>query len=78
MNIQPEKQVIKPIITKPKEVTQIKPRLGQGRAGLRCKINTQISKPVVQMIEKPLEIPNIPKMQDKVTTIPNLAIAFFQ
>ena len=32
-NVQPEKQVIKPIISKPKEVSQIKPRLGQGRAG---------------------------------------------
>ena len=37
-NIQPEKQIIKPIISKVKEVSQIKPRLRQGRAGLRCKI----------------------------------------
>ena len=37
-NIQPEKQTLKPIVvTKAKEVCQINPRLGQGRAGLRCK-----------------------------------------
>ena len=29
LNIQPEKQVIKPIISKVKEVSQIQPRLGQ-------------------------------------------------
>ena len=51
LNIQPEKQAIKPIISKQKEVSQIQLRLGQGRAGLRCKINTQISKSIAQMIE---------------------------
>ena len=35
--IEPEKQIIKPIISKVKETLQIKPRLGQGRARLRCK-----------------------------------------
>ena len=39
-NVQPEKQVIKPMITKVKEVSQRKPRLGQERAGLRHKIKT--------------------------------------
>ena len=53
LNIQPEKQVIKPIeVTKAKEVWQIKQRLGQGRAGLRCKIKTEISKPTVQVMER--------------------------
>ena len=34
LNIQPEKQVMKPIaVIKAKEVSQIKPWLGQGRAG---------------------------------------------
>ena len=28
-----------------KEVSQIKPRLGQGRAGLRCKIKTKVLAP---------------------------------
>ena len=51
-NIQPEKQVVKPItVIKGKEVSQVKPRLGQGRAGLRCKINTSISKPLMQVTE---------------------------
>ena len=38
-NIQPEKQIIRPLVQKAKtqKIPQIKPRLGQGRAGLRCK-----------------------------------------
>ena len=36
-NIQPEKQVITPKVTRATEISQIKPKLGQGRAGLRCK-----------------------------------------
>ena len=56
-NVQPEKQVIKPIaFMKMKEVSEIKPRLGQGRAGLRCKIKTLIptiiNKPIEQAVEK--------------------------
>ena len=54
-NIQPEKQVIKPITVTNVEFTQVKPRLGQGRAGLRCKIKTPVSRPIVQTIEKPLK-----------------------
>ena len=34
-----------------KEVSQIKPRLGQGRAGLRHKIKTLIPKPIAQVRE---------------------------
>ena len=64
-NVQPEKQVIKPVITKAKEVPQIKPRLGYGRAGLRCKIKPQISRSIVQTIGKPLKIPGIPKCKTK-------------
>ena len=42
-NIQPEKQVIKPVtVTKAKEVSQIKPRLGQGRAELRHKMKLRL------------------------------------
>ena len=62
------------MITKEREVSQIKPRLGQGRAGLRCKINAQITGFIVQTVEKPLKIPKVPKVQDKVTTIPNFAM----
>ena len=40
-NIQPEKQVLKPMVDmKMKEISQIKPRLDDWRAGLRCKIKT--------------------------------------
>ena len=59
-NVQPEKQVIKPIaITKMKEVSQVKPMLGQGRAGLRCKIKTPIPKPIAQVTEKPIQQPTV-------------------
>ena len=68
---QPEKQTIKPLVSKVRKVLQIIPRLGQGRAGLRCKIKTWISKPIAQTVEKPLQIPYIPKVKDKVMTIPN-------
>ena len=36
-----------------KEMSQSKPRLGQGRAGLRCKIKTliPINKPIAQAME---------------------------
>ena len=39
-NIQLEKQVIKPITTKAKAVSQKKPRLEEGRVGLRCRKNS--------------------------------------
>ena len=40
-NAQPEKQVFKANNThKMKEVSQMRPRLGQGRAGLRCKMKS--------------------------------------
>ena len=55
-SVLPEKQVMKPIVvTKMTEVSQIKPRLGQGRAGLRCKIKTAVSllinKPIAQVMK---------------------------
>ena len=57
-----------------KEISQIKPRLGQGRAGLRCKIKTLIpvNKPIVQVMEHPPKIlaPKSPKVQDKVIPTP--------
>ena len=83
--MQPEKQVIKQIIkpitvTKTKEVSQIKYRLGQGRAGLRHKIlspiPTLINEPITQATEKQPKVlvPKTPKIQDKVVPIPNYAI----
>ena len=44
-NIRLEKQVIKPIIrSEAKGVSQIKPRLGQGRAGIKQKLLKQHTK----------------------------------
>ena len=51
LNILPEKKVMKLVaVLKAKEVSQIKPRLGQGRAGLRCKIKTQMPIPISRPI----------------------------
>ena len=48
LNILPEKQAIKPIITSEvKGVMQIKPKLGQGRAGIKCKIKLPLSPPLL-------------------------------
>ena len=56
-NILPEKQVVKPIITsKATRIPQSKPRLGQGKVGLRWEIITPvpflITKPIVKISEK--------------------------
>ena len=56
---------------------QIKPRLYQGRAGLRYKIKTQISKPIAQVTEMPpskILVPNTSKIQDTAIHIPNYTI----
>ena len=67
-NTKTRRQIIKPVpVTKVKEILQIKPRTGQGRAGLRHKIKTQTSKPIVQTIEKPpskIVMSNISKTKD--------------
>ena len=62
-----------------KEVSQIKPRSGQGRAGLRCQIKTPMPKPIVQVMKKPIEqpkaiMPETSKIWDKVIPIPNYTI----
>ena len=82
LNIQPEKQVMKPIaVAKAKELSHIEPRLSQGRAGLRCKIKMPvpqlISRPVVQEMENPVEqskvlVPESSRICDKIT--PDYAI----
>ena len=65
---------MKPLtVTEAREVSQIKPRLGQGRAGLRCKIRTPmatpISKPIVQMTKN-----RTSRIQDKILPIPNYTV----
>ena len=74
-NIQPKKQVVKPIaVTKAKEVCQIKLRLSHGRVGLRHKIKTSISKPIMQIMEKPSSkvlLPNTSKIKYIAIPIPN-------
>ena len=59
LNILPEKQLIKPIITsEAKSIYQSKPSLGQGRAGLKLKIKIPMSplinKPIVKLTENPI------------------------
>ena len=41
---------------KVRDIPQMKPRLGQGRAGIRCKTKTPAISPIAQAIEKPLKI----------------------
>ena len=51
-NIRPEKQAIKPIIaSEAKGVSQIKPRLSQGRAGIKQEIKLPVSPPLKRVIE---------------------------
>ena len=59
LNMQLEKQVIKFMITSEvRRVIQIKPRLGQGREGIKRKIKLYISpplnKPIIQVKAKPI------------------------
>ena len=54
-NTQPEKQVSKPLI---KEISQIKPQIGQGRAGSRQK-KPQINQPIAQSAEHSQKIPEL-------------------
>ena len=59
LNIQPEKQIIKPkVVSKGKATSQIKPRL-QGRVDVRHEIKTPVPpliyKPIVKLAEKPIE-----------------------
>ena len=67
---------------KTKEISQMKPRLSHGRAGVRCKIKTLIppNKPVVQTTESLTKVftPKSPKAQDAVIPIPSYAIPQMQ
>ena len=78
-NIQLERQVIRPMpVSKVKVISQIKPRIGQIRAAMRCKIKTQISRSIAQTIQKsPTKIaaPNISKTKDIVIPIADYAFS---
>ena len=61
-------------------MSQVKPRLGQGRAGLGHKMKTPaptlIDKPIAQAMEKQPKaiMPKTPKIQDNMVPIPNYTI----
>ena len=71
-NILPEKQITQPLVSKVKvqEISQVKPELGKGRAGLRCK-KPQIKQPFAQSVEQQLKVPEDFNTQNKITKIPN-------
>ena len=71
-NILPEKHITQPLVSKVKvqENTWAKPRLGQGKAGLRCK-KPQINQPFAQSVKQPLKVPDDSNTQNKITKIPN-------
>ena len=77
-NIHLEKQAVKPIVDiEAREVSQIIPKLSQGKAGIRCKIKTQISKPIVQVMERPsskILVTNRSNIQDIAVPVPNYSI----
>ena len=62
-----KKQVIKPLI---KEISQIKPRVGQGRAGSRWK-KSPINQLIDQSAEHSQTIPKLPKIHTEVIYKPN-------
>ena len=73
LNILPEKQVIKSIITsEAKGVTHIHPRLGQSRAGIKQKIALPMSalfdRPLIQLKENPISQQPQNLVQPKITS----------
>ena len=81
-NVLPEKQAKHPIAAiKTKDVSQVRPRVGQGIAGLKRKIKTPIptliNKPIADLTKR--QVPNAqpveqPKLVSKITLIPDYAI----
>ena len=69
-NIQPEKQTIKSL--KGNEISQVKPRIGHGRAGMRRK-KPYINQPIAQSAEHSNKIPEVPKIEKRVTNLPSFA-----
>ena len=59
-NIQTEKQVMKSSVSKTNKILHIKPRIGQGRAGIKLK-RSQLSQRITQSIENSQKNPEVPK-----------------
>ena len=67
--MQPEKQNIRPI--KGNEISQEKPRMGQGRAGMRRRRPPPINQTVTQTSDLSKKIPEVSKVEKKVITHPD-------
>ena len=65
-NIQPEKQNSRPF--KDSEISQEKPRIGQGRAGVRRRRSPPINQTITQTSELSKKIPEVSKIEKKVIT----------
>ena len=61
-NIQPKKQAIRPL--KGNEISQEKPRIGQGRAGMRRR-KPPINQTIAQLVEPSKKIPEASKIERK-------------
>ena len=68
-NLQPEKQNIRPL--KSNEISQDKPRVCQGRAGMRRKRPPPINKTITQTSELSKKMPEVSKIENKVITHPD-------
>ena len=68
-NIQPEKQGIRPL--KGNEISQEKPRIGQGRAGMRGRRLPPINQTTAQSAEMSKKIPEASKIEKKVVNHPD-------
>ena len=67
-NIQPEEQNIGPL--KGKEISQEKPRMGQGRTEMRRRRPPPINQAITQTSELSTKIPEVSKIEKKVITHP--------
>ena len=67
-NISPEAQTIKPF--KGNKIPQEKPRIGQGRVGLR-RWKPHINQSIVQSVEHLQKIPEVPKIENEVVNMSN-------
>ena len=67
-NIQSEKQTTKPL--KGNEIPQEKPRIGQGRVGLRRR-KPHINQPTAESAEHSQKISEVPKIEKEVINMPN-------
>ena len=69
-NIQQEKHTIRPL--KGNKISQEKPRIGQGRAGMRRR-KPPINQPIAQSSELSKKIPEVSKLEKKVINQPDFA-----